>query len=367
MINIPLDVDVQCTDGLVGKTSSVIVHRETLQATQFVIKGKAAPHTERLVPIEYVKETTADHVFLNCTIDELQKMQEFVVTTYHQLEMIHYASAAYGAYPYYYRMPELETVEVQQEQVPAGEVSIRSGMEVLANDGKVGRVVSLLEDKESGKIAHFVLREARLWGKRDIIVPVSFVNYVDNRNIHLKIDKETITAMLAVPARSQVDLTEMALVAVIFPETGKAKDFLDSLTETTAIRFSNAAVLVKESNGKTSIRETRDVDKGRGAIFGAITGGLVGMLGGPVGAIVGAMAGAATGRAAAKRIDLGFPDEYLQKLQKELQAGSSALIVLVEKGQTLEMSRTALDFGGKFILQDLTQDILTRIASINRT
>ena len=40
---------------------------------------------------------------------------------------------------------------------------------------------------------------------------------------------------------------------------------------------------------------------------------------GPVGAVVGAAAGAATGRAAAKRIDMGLPNEYLKKLQEDLQ------------------------------------------------
>ena len=156
-------------------------------------------------------------------------------------------------------------------------------------------------------------------------------------------------------------------MAVIFPEAGKASAFLDSLKKDAAIRFSNAAVLVKESDGKTSIRETHDVDKGQGTIFGAITGGLVGLLGGPVGVIVGAAAGAATGGAAARRIDLGFPDEYLQKLQKELQPGSSALVVLLEKEQTLIMAKAASSYGGQFIQQDLTQDMLTRLASTSET
>jgi uncharacterized membrane protein len=365
MIHIPLNVDVECTDGLAGKSSSVIVNRETLQATHFVVKEREHPHTERLVPIKYVQETAADRILLNCTINELQGMQEFVVSTFRQVEVVRYSTAGYGAAPFY--TPVTETFEVQQELVPKGGVSIRSGMEVQTSDGKAGRAVNLLEDHESGKITHFVLREAHLWGGKDIIVPVSFVDYVDKEAIHLNIDSQTIKAMLAVPTQSEGELTDTALVAVIFPESGKARAFLDSLKKDAVIRFSNAAVLVKESDGKTSIRETHDVDKGQGTIFGAITGGLVGLLGGPAGVIVGAVAGAATGRAASRRIDLGFPDEYLQKLQKELRPGSSALLVLLEKGQTLEMAKAASNFGGQFIQQDLTQDILTRLASINKT
>ena len=365
MINIPLDVDVECTDGLAGISSSVIVNRKTLQATHFVAKEKERPQTERLVPIEYVQESAADRIRLSCTINELQEMQEFVTINYRQVEIIRYSASNYGAVPYY--TPEIETYEYHEEQVPMGAVSIRSGLEVQASDGKVGRTANLLEDPESGQITHFVLREKHLWGEKDIIVPVSFVGYVDNNAIHLKIDRQAIKAMLAVPTRGEGDLTDTALVTVTFPETGKAKAFLDKLLKDTAVQFSNAAVLVQESDGKTSIRETQDVDKRRGTVFGAITGGLVGLLGGPAGVIIGVAAGAATGRTAARRIDLGFPEEYLQKLQNRLQPGSSALVVLLEKEQTSGMEEVAASFGGQFMQQELTQDMLTHLPSTSET
>ena len=150
MINIPLDVDVECTDGRAGKSSSVIVNRKTLQVTHFVVKEKERPQTERLVPIEYVQESAADRIRLSCTINELQEMQEFVTINYRQVEIIRYSASNYGAVPYY--TPEIETYEYQEEQVPMGGVSIRSGLEVQASDGKVGRAVNLLEDPESGQI-----------------------------------------------------------------------------------------------------------------------------------------------------------------------------------------------------------------------
>jgi uncharacterized membrane protein len=359
MINIPLDVDVECTDGRAGKSSSVIVNRKTLQVTHFVVKEKERPQTERLVPIEYVQESAADRIRLSCTINELQEMQEFVTINYRQVEIIRYSASNYGAVPYY--TPEIETYEYQEEQVPMGGVSIRSGLEVQASDGKVGRAVNLLEDPESGQITHFVLREKHLWGEKDIVVPISFVEYVDNEAIHLKIDMQAIKAMLAVPTRGEGDLTDTALVVVTFPEARKARAFLDSLQKDAAIQFSNAAVLVKDNDGKTSIRETQDVDKRHGTVFGAITGGLVGLLGGPAGVIVGAAAGAATGRAAAKRIDLGFPDEYLQKLQEGLQPGSSALVVLLEREQASRMAEAVASYGGQFMQQELTQDILAKL------
>jgi len=356
MNQIPLRVDVECTDGLAGKTTSVIVNRETLQPTHFAVREDLSPHTERLVPVSYVAELTADLVRLNCTMEEFRAMDEFITITYETVELMRYAGAADGSGTIY--TPEIETYTEKTENLPKGGISIRSGKEVQARDGKVGRAVNLIEDPATGEVTHFVMREAHLWGDKDLIVPVSMISYIDDEAIHLKTDKQMISAMLAVPVRKSMDLTQYNLASVTFSEPGKAGEFLKSLQKQATVRFSNAAVLVKNSDGKTSLQETQDVDKRHGTLFGAITGGLVGLLGGPAGAIIGAAAGAATGRSAAKRIDLGFPDEFLKKLQAGLQPGSSALVVLLDQAQSASLAEAAASSGGQFLQLELTQDIL---------
>ena len=92
-----------------------------------------------------------------------------------------------------------------------------------------------------------------------------------------------------------------------------------------------------------------------------MTGGLIGLLGGPVGAVVGAAAGAATGRAAAKRIDLGLPDDYLARLQENLQPGSSALVVLVNQDTAGLVSETLSPFGGQLLHHPITEEIAARL------
>ncbi len=359
MKNIPLEADVQCKDGLAGKSSAVIVDPESLQVTHFVVKEKSRPHREYLVPIEYAQETTENLIQLNSTLEELQAMNEFLVTTYRQVEMVRYTAVNLESY----YTPEIVEYKEQKELVPEGELAVRSGSDVLTSDGaKVGRVTNLLEDPTSGRITHFNLREDHLWGNKDIVVPTSLVRFVDKSAVHLKIDKQTVSAMLAIPSRGSVTLTDAVLALVTFPETEKARAFLDRLQKETAVQFSNAAVLVKDRDGKASLQETHDVDKRHGAVFGAIAGGLVGLLGGPAGVIIGTAAGAATGRVAGGRIDLGFPDEYLKKLQAGLQPGSSALVVLLKRRQTSKLDEAAVAFGGQCIQQDLTQDILANLA-----
>ena len=92
----------------------------------------------------------------------------------------------------------------------------------------------------------------------------------------------------------------------------------------------NAALAVKDEDGKTHIYETGDVYPRRGALFGALVGGSFGLLGGPVGMVVGALAGAFTGHTAAGRIDMGFSDSYLEELIQSLEPGTSAVVALVE-------------------------------------
>ena len=123
------------------------------------------------------------------------------------------------------------------------------------------------------------------------------------------------------------------LIIAAFQDENKADEALKSLKELDkqdVIDVINAAVLVKDQDGKASIKETGDPDAKRGALFGAVVGGLIGLLGGPAGVVVGAAAGAAAGGVAAHKIDLGFDDDYLKEVQESLPPGSSAIFALIE-------------------------------------
>jgi uncharacterized membrane protein len=123
------------------------------------------------------------------------------------------------------------------------------------------------------------------------------------------------------------------------------------------------AVIIKESDDKVRIKETEDVDARQGALFGAITGGLIGLLGGPIGVVVGAAAGAATGGVAADRIDRGFSDTYLDKLQSMLQPGSSALVTMVEASLVEKVAAALAEFDGKVIEQKVTDEIISQFTN----
>lgn len=363
MKNIPVHAKVDCADGPCGDSVAVIVDPKTLKVTHFSVKTRAKAHPQLLVPVEEVMEATADSIRLRCSSEELAEMKPFTVTEYRQVEIPRYSG--YGAAQPYYS-PDIETLKVEKELVPDGEITIRPRMEVEATDGSVGRVHELLTDPESGQITHVVLREGHPWGKKDVIMPVSLVDMVGRDKVYLTLDKETVAAMLlAVPARWKAGTAALQLVVLIGEATGTAQDALQTLKEVARkddVEIHNAAVLVKDVGGQATITETEDVSTRHGALFGAISGALIGLLGGPVGAVVGAAAGAAAGGAASRWIDMGFSDDYLAKLEEGLQPGSSALVVLVDPESADEVVSVLGAFEGQVLCEEITADVAAKIA-----
>ena len=51
-MQIPIDVEVQCTDGEAGRTAAIIVDPATRQVTHVVVKGKGTLLGEFLVPVD---------------------------------------------------------------------------------------------------------------------------------------------------------------------------------------------------------------------------------------------------------------------------------------------------------------------------
>jgi len=119
--------------------------------------------------------------------------------------------------------------------------------------------------------------------------------------------------------------------------------------------------LIKDEDGNTTFKETDDVSPRQGAIFGAITGGLIGLMAGPIGAVVGAAAGAGTGGWAAGKIDMGFPDKSLKKLEDRLEPGGAALIALIEHQWSVNLEQSLSGVEGMLFLETLTDNMIEQL------
>ncbi|MFN2182824.1 MAG: PRC-barrel domain-containing protein [Anaerolineae bacterium] len=200
-MDIPIDAQVQCTDGAAGRSTYVILNPVTRQITHVVVKESSFPWLERLVPVEMVAETSPDQIRLSCTGEELHGLESFVETEFLPAQYPYeaYDLGQYHVWPYVF--PEDESVPVEHERVPPGELAVRRGNPVRAKDGDVGRVDEFLVDRDTEQITHLVLREGHLWGQKDLLIPVSQIGKIDEDRVYLKLSKEEVGALPSIPVR----------------------------------------------------------------------------------------------------------------------------------------------------------------------
>jgi sporulation protein YlmC with PRC-barrel domain len=90
---------------------------------------------------------------------------------------------------------------VNVEQIPHSELAIHRGAQVEATDGHIGQVDEFIINPENDQITHLVLREGHLWGKKDIMVPISEIERVGTDVVYLKLDKDAIERLPGMPVK----------------------------------------------------------------------------------------------------------------------------------------------------------------------
>ena len=198
-MDIPIGVEVFCTDGLCGHATHVVLRPKTEEVTDLVVKESGAPHKEVLIPVAAVTATTPDSINLRYTRNEIANLQRFIGTDYVKVEIPSPASGIFYMMPHLY--PNVETLAVKHESIPADELAVRRGAWVEATDGIVGRVDEFLMDPENDHITHLVLREGHIWGQKDVTIPVSEIERIEENTVQLKINKREIEALPAIAVR----------------------------------------------------------------------------------------------------------------------------------------------------------------------
>ena len=198
-IDIPINVEVKCCGRNCGRSTHVVLNPVTKEITHLVVKQRAFPHTERLVPVGLIAESTPRLVRLRCDGPDLETMQEFVETEFIKSEETHIIDGPFMMWPYTYTTEEY--IPHDHERIPVGELAIRRGARVIAQDGQVGQVDEFVVDRRSEHITHLVMREGHLWAQQDVTIPVSYIEHMDDDAVYLTIDKASIAALPTVPVR----------------------------------------------------------------------------------------------------------------------------------------------------------------------
>jgi len=203
-MDIPVNADVLCADGTCGHSTYVIINPATSQVTHIVVKEKRFPHIERLVSLDRVAETGPHWDRLRCTRNALTAMDQFIELEFlpGSVPFVPYGADEYMTWPYV--LPQGMAVPLEHERIPPGELAVRRGTHVEAKDGRVGVVDEFLVDPTNGHITHLVLREGHLWGKKDVTIPVSQIDHIEEDTVYLKLSKPDIEALPALPVRRRV-------------------------------------------------------------------------------------------------------------------------------------------------------------------
>ncbi len=198
-MEIPINVRVYCADGDCGRSTRLIVNPVTRAVTHLVVRERDEPHTERLVALKWIDRTTLDMILLSCTRERLSKMSPFVVTRFLREALPDYEHPAESHVAWPYRVSyDVKTVQVQERRVPPHELEVTPGTRVRATDGEIGHVNEFLVDPQDSHITHLVLREGRLWGQKDVAIPISEIQHFDGEAIKLKLDKRGVGALPAI-------------------------------------------------------------------------------------------------------------------------------------------------------------------------
>ena len=204
-MDIPVNAKVQCNDGPGGRSTYVVIDPKAEQVTHLVVRYKKDPHTEFLVEIDQVESTSPTSILLHCSTYEMEKMDHFIDHEYIPVTepATNYSSGDYTML--HHSVPAVKrTVTIDHENVPEGELAVSGGAHVEATDGHVGRVDEFLVEPENGHITHLVMREGHLWGQKEVAIPVSEIERMREETVYLKLDKDRVHDLPAVPVRRWV-------------------------------------------------------------------------------------------------------------------------------------------------------------------
>jgi uncharacterized membrane protein len=165
---------------------------------------------------------------------------------------------------------------------------------------------------------------------------------------------------------SEAGATADTIVGISFEDAFRAQEFLTAayrLVSRGSIQLTDAVTIVKDTEGKTMVRETVDPQMGTSALTGAMWAGLFGLiLGGPVGWLAGAAIGAGAGAVRAKVVDLGLPDEWVDWFREAVQPGTVTVVLLLGRYDRdvaiAELERFA---GARLVYANVGPDVVRRI------
>jgi uncharacterized membrane protein len=142
----------------------------------------------------------------------------------------------------------------------------------------------------------------------------------------------------------------------VFDKPSRASEVLVNLVhlqQEGVLRLGDAVVLAKDASGRAQFQETVDITPSRGALIGGWWGLLAGLFVGPLAIAGGVAAGALYG----KLVDKGLADDWVKQMSEWLEAGRSALLLLVTVDDKAQLLRELGRYDGEVVTTDFPEPV----------
>ena len=195
-----IGADASCTDGACGQVSRIIVNLVTREVTHLAVDPKHRDGPGRLVPVDLVDATTGQ-LRLRCTLAEFQTLRPAEETeSVPDLDPTEHAHArvqkqhGVGGIVWSVRDPDAPQApqEVTVDSVPFAEVEVHRELTVRATDADIGQVQGLVVEPGGHQVTHVLLQEGRMWGRKEVAIPIGAVTKIGTLLIHLSLTKHQV-------------------------------------------------------------------------------------------------------------------------------------------------------------------------------
>jgi uncharacterized membrane protein len=145
------------------------------------------------------------------------------------------------------------------------------------------------------------------------------------------------------------------LVAVALDHFDDARDALGSLRDLERqglIRFEDTALVERDPDGTTHVKNEVSGTTEKGAVVGALLGAILGFMAPLLGIAIGAAAGAAVGAA----MDTGVSGAFVNDVKTALRPGRSALFLVIKEAELDAVMAAMRPYRGEVIQTTLPDE-----------
>lgn len=203
MHELPFDAKVSCTDGRGGTSVAVTLHPVTRIISNLIVDDGRG--NQRIVDLKVIDKTGDDEIWLNCTEEQLDEMDLFQVTEFVKRapQQTGDWSEEEGEWEDGLDVSQFERttpgMPIVVERVPEGEIAFHRGTDIQATDEHIGVVEKLIVKAEGGLISHITVEKGHLWGKKELMIPLTAVESVDYDSVYLNVDKAAVEGFAELP------------------------------------------------------------------------------------------------------------------------------------------------------------------------